>query len=258
MKKFFQWCAGVAFVATIACQSAFAAGWGDLTGQLVYDGDAPTPKPVQVTKDVEVCGKFKLVDESLTVNPENKGIANVMVYLIPAKGKLEAHADYEATAKDKVMLDNLNCRFEPQVVLLRTTQKLVIGNKDSVGHNTKIDTLSNQGINPIVPAGGSQEVQFAKAEKRPTSVSCNIHPWMTAKVLIQDHPYMAVTDADGKFTIKNLPAGKVEIQFRHDKYIEDVKVNGKAQSWKKGKAELTITDGKPLDLGAVLVSPKNF
>ncbi len=44
-------------------------------------------------------------------------------------------------------------------------------------------------------------------------VGCNIHPWMGALVVARKDPYAAVTDKDGKFTIKDLPAGK-ELEFR--------------------------------------------
>jgi hypothetical protein len=257
MKRVFT-SAVAAMLMTMAGQAAQAAGWGDLTGTFVYDGAPPSAKPVQVTKDVEFCGKFNLVDESLVVNSDNKGIANIMIYLVPGKGKLEVHPDYEATAKDEIVLDNDKCRFVPQVCLLRTTQTLLIGNKDDVGHNTNIQTLKNQAINPIVPAGGTYKATFTKEESRPANVSCNIHPWMNAKLLVKDHPYMTVSDETGKFTIKNLPAGKLEFQVRHDKYITDVKVGGKKASWKSGKLDVTIADGKPTDLGEILVAPGNF
>ena len=46
---------------------------------------------------------------------------------------------------------------------------------------------------------------------RPVVIECNIHPWMKGWVRVFDHPYFAVTDADGKFEIKNAPAGKYNI-----------------------------------------------
>ncbi|HMC89692.1 MAG TPA: hypothetical protein VKI17_09090, partial [Gemmataceae bacterium] len=46
------------------------------------------------------------------------------------------------------------------------------------------------------------------------SVNCDIHKWMTAKVAVFDHPYYAVTQADGSYEIKNVPAG-VELIVCH-------------------------------------------
>ena len=237
--------------------TAQAADWGDLTGTITLDAKAkiPTQAPVNVTKDVEVCGKHNLKDEGVVVNPDNRGLADVLVYIYAAKGpKPAVHEDYKKTAEDEVHLDNINCRYEPRVALLRTTQTLVIGNKDPVGHNTKIDTFANPAINPIIPAGSELKQKFPIAEKRPSQVGCNIHPWMNATLLVQDHPYMAVTDEDGKFTIKNLPAGKWTFQFRHPKggYVREVTVNNKTEKWSKGRTELTIKPGIN-DLGDIVI-----
>ena len=54
------------------------------------------------------------------------------------------------------------------------------------------------------------------AEGPPIQYKCTIHGWMTGYVRIFDHPYYAVTDADGKFEIKNAPAGKYRIVYWHE------------------------------------------
>jgi hypothetical protein len=244
---------------------AFAGGanaqWGDLSGQFVLSGEVPKEIVITPDKDVAVCGKHKIVDEWLVVG-QKKGIKNIVVYLYLAEGAKApaAHPDYEKAAKADVVLDNEKCRFEPRVALLRTSQKLVVGNKDPVGHNTKVETLENKPENPIVPAMASLPLSFPKTERLPTTVSCSIHPWMSARVLIRDNPYMAVTDADGKFTIKNLPAGKHTIQFWHESMgflAKGLKKDGKPLAWSKGRTEVTITP-KGVDLGKVEVDVAGF
>lgn len=237
------------------------AQWGTLSGQFVYDGKAPTPKPAVINKDVAVCGKHNLVNEDLVVNPENGGIANVAIYLYVARGKKAptAHPDYAKTATEEVTLDNTNCRFEPHVVTLRTTQTLLIGNQDTVGHNTKIDALKNIPINPILPAKGVIKQKFPKEERLPVLVSCSIHPWMNARVVIRESPYMAVTDKDGKFEIKNLPVGEHTFQVWQEAagYISAVSIDGKATKWAKGRFKYTVNDGDN-DMGVIKVSPSLF
>ena len=58
-------------------------------------------------------------------------------------------------------------------------------------------------------------------------VDCNIHPFMKGHLLVQDHPYMAVSGEDGTFEIKNIPAGKHEFQFWHEAagYLKNLKLN---------------------------------
>ncbi len=251
---------------TLACASLSitaavdAEEWGDLTGTIVLGEGAEIPKqaPITATKDPETCGACDLKDESVVVNADNRGIADILVYIYPDKGtEPPVHPDYAKTADAEVSIDNKCCRYEPRVVLLRTTQTLVIGNKDNVGHNTKIDTFANPAINPIIPAGSELKQKFPAAEKRPSAIGCNIHPWMTATLLVQDHPYMAVTDENGTFTIKDLPAGSWTFQFRHATkgYLREVSVDNKTEKWSKGRTKLEIKAGEN-DMGKITI-PKS-
>lgn len=247
----------------IGSTSAQAQGWSDLTATFVLDGSVPTPKAIVVNKDEAVCGKHKLVDESLVVNPQNKGIANVVVYLYvkPRVGKKPpVHESYKETEKASVVLDNENCRFEPHVALLRTTQTLVAGNKDPVGHNTNMSLLKNPPQNPLIPGKASVKFNFTIEESLPAPVSCGIHPWMKGYLVVKDHPYMAVSDKDGKVTIKNVPAGKWTFQFWQEAagYISQAKQNGKPVKWERGQLELDIKAGTPMDLGKIEIATGFF
>ena len=238
-----------------------AQSWGDLSATFVYDGELPKETPLQVTKDTEFCGKFHVIDESLVVNAENKGIPNVFAYLYLGRTDEipKPHPSYGATAKASVTLDNNCCRFDPHVQLLRTTQTLIMGNSDEVGHNCKIDTLTNPPINYTIPAKGKIEHKFLLAERLPARVSCSIHPWMSAWLLIRDNPYMAVSDAKGKLVIKSLPVGKWTIQFWHEKagYVSEVTQAAKKTEWKRGRLEIEIKPGAN-DLGALTLAQTVF
>lgn len=236
--------------------------WGDLKGQFIYGGSPKAPAKLQVTKDVEVCGKHNLVNDALKVDPKSKGIANVVVYvyLKRSDAKPKVHPSYEKTANAEVTFDNKNCAFTPRVALLRTTQKLIIGNKDPVGHNTKMTTPSNGEINPIVPANDKITKQFKLVERLPCEVQCSIHPWMKGYLVVKDNPYMAVTDKDGKFEIKNLPVGEWTFQFWHEKsgYVDEVVLKkGGSQKWKRGRLKVKIDDDGE-DLGMIEVPGKVF
>lgn len=82
---------------------------------------------------------------------------------------------------------------------------------------------------------------------------------MQAYVIIQDHPYMAVTDADGRFEIKNIPAGEWTFQFWHEKsgYIRELEIDGKQVEWPRGRATFTISP-MPTDLSELKISPQLF
>lgn len=242
------------------------AQWATLKGQFLYGKEGtkvPAATTLTPTKDVEVCGKNQLFNESLVINDDNRGIANVVLWAFKPKGNV--HADYESSANDIIKMDNAGCRFEPHAVLVRTgpkgkaAQTLEIGNSDSVGHNSLINFLKNNSVNPIIPAQGKVEFKLTKSEIIPVKVSCSIHPWMQGIVLVQDHPYMAITDKDGKFEIKNLPAGKQTLKVWHEKagYIQTVTIDGQSAAWKKGRYAINMKSGKDEDHEFV-VEPKVF
>ena len=248
MKKFTSIAFLAMALAVFASSLAHAQGtkWASLKGQFLYGKKGtkmPTKSKLTPTKDVETCGKFQLYDESLVVNPENRGIAGVVLWAYKPKRVDEKF--YEKSAKDTIKLDNKNCRFEPHVLAVRTGQTLEVLNSDPVGHNSKIDFIKNNPLNPMLTAGNSIKVVPTKTELVPITVSCSIHPWMSARLLVQDHPYMAVTDADGKFEIKNLPADeKVTLKVWTTRYIEEVTIDGKKTKWRRGRYELKLKSGK--------------
>ncbi len=243
------------FVAIIAAWAGVASAqeWGDLTGTFVFKGAAPTAAKINVDKDPQFCGLHPLVDEAVVVNKENGGLANVAVYLMDAT-KPKIHPDYDKEAKAEIVVDNQNCRFEPHMLGIRTGQTLLIGNKDPIGHNTKADFFGNTPFNDLIPAGGSLKKTFAKAEATPSDLTCSIHPWMKARLLIREDPYFAVSDKDGKFMIKNLPAGEHTFVVWSNKFISAPIVDGKAATWARGRVKMTIKAGTN-PLGKVEVTP---
>jgi hypothetical protein len=225
------------------------SGWGTLRGRFVYDGAAPAATPINVTKDLNVCGKHNLVDESLEVG-ENGGLANVVVY-VRTKG-VKVNPEYAKAAKSDVVLDNKNCRFEPHILPMLVTQTLVIKNSDPIAHNTNSAPIGDQAFNPIIPGGAEAKETLKKVQAIPQPVACNIHPWMKAYVLPRDDPYFAVSKPDGTFEIKDLPTGELDFQAWQEKvgYL-------KAPGWTNGRFKMTIKPGDN-DLGTIKLSPTLF
>ena len=238
----------VAFVLAAVCVESASAQWASLKGQFLFGKEGteiPNAAKLNPTKDTQVCGKEPLFDESLVVNEENRGLRNVFLWVYKPK---KVHPDYgkaDETAAT-IVLDNVWCRFEPHALAVRTDQTFRISNSDSVGHNSLINFIRNTPVNPIVPARSHHDVKLSKPEMLPLQVSCSIHPWMQGRVLVQDHPYMAVTDEDGKFELKNLPAGKLTLKVYHEKsgWVQAASIDGKKATWKKGKYSVTMKGGK--------------
>jgi hypothetical protein len=77
---------------------------------------------------------------------------------------------------------------------------------------------------------------------------------MKGYVIVQDHPYMAVSDEAGNFEIKNIPAGKHSFAIWHEAstFLKDLKV-GTGKTDRRGTVELTIKPAESLDLGEIAV-----
>ena len=244
-------------VALCLMSAANGEEWGTLKGRFVYSGDAPVAAELKADKDVEVCGKHKLFNEELVVGAD-KGVANIVIFVRDKNVKVHPDAAAAATSA-KVVLDNKDCRFEPHVTFVQAGQDLVVKNSDPVGHNSNIATLKNSPSNNLIPAGGEATVTFKAAEAIPAQVTCNIHPWMKAWLVVRDNPYAAVAGADGSFEIAHLPVGEVELQMWHEKagYIGSITVGGKAEETKKGRKKVKVAAGGT-DLGEMVLNASLF
>ena len=89
-------------------------------------------------------------------------------------------------------------------------------------------------------------------------INCVIHPWMRGYLLLRDNPYMAKSDADGRFRIENLPVGEHEFQLWHERagYLRDVAV-GATTADRRGRLTVTIEPAEN-DLGEVVLDEELF
>lgn len=197
-----------------------AAGDSTLSGVITLDGAIPTLAPVvkagdQTVKDPAVCAAADVPNEELVVNKDNKGIAHVFVYLSKAPAGTPPFKPEEAA----LVFDQKGCQFLPHSLLVHVGETVSVKNGDNVPHNTHTNPLKNDGFNKVVAPNDRAGIplKYTKTERLPVKVTCDFHNWMKAWHLVLDHQFMAVTDADGKFTIPNLPAGKHEFVIWQEK-----------------------------------------
>jgi hypothetical protein len=109
--------------------------------------------------------------------------------------------------------------YIPQILAVQTGQKIMVKNSDHVMHNVHTTPKSpgnkeeNKGQAP-----GAQDLTFTiSAPEDFLRFKCDVHSWMFSWVTVVDHPYFAVTGADGTFTIKDVPPGKYKLVALHRK-----------------------------------------
>mgnify|MGYP003326036550 CR=1 FL=1 len=187
-------------------------GWGTLKGRFVFTGNPGSPKPLVADKDTEVCSKggMKLLDRSLLVDPASKGLANVVVFARKTSRVKEA-----TPPQTPLVFDQKQCEFLAPVFAARVGQPIDVKNSDPIGHNTNI---AGSSFNQLIPAGQGTIYKPESETGMPTMVTCNIHPWMKAYAVFRKDGYVAVSAADGSFTIPDLPAGEpLEFQVWHER-----------------------------------------
>jgi hypothetical protein len=150
-----------------------------------------------------------------------------------------------------VVLDQPCCAFVPHVIAVREGQEVVTKNSAPVVHNIRWTghPLTNPGGSVIVPAKGEHVIKNLKAQKLPVQLACDIHPWMKGYCGVYDHPYFAVTDKDGKFEIKDAPAGPCRLVV----WQEAIGYRGGAAG--RDGEKVTIKAGMATDLGKLGLKP---
>ncbi|MBV9121732.1 MAG: hypothetical protein JO112_00040 [Planctomycetes bacterium] len=244
-----------AFSAGVA-QAQESAEWGTIQGQVVWAGDQIPPRmPLEISQDKEHClAKGPILSENLIVNPANKGVKNVFVWLVsdpptPAK-KLPVNPALAKPKENQAVLDQPTCMFVPHALVLRQGQDLLAKNSAPVSHNIKWEGVKNAGGNVLLPPGGSYTIEGLKAERLPLHIQCNIHPWMSAWVGVFDHPYVALTDENGKFEIKGAPAGKLRLVA----WQESMGYRGGAAG--RNGTPIEVKGGQVTDLGQLELKPR--
>ncbi|NBX67870.1 MAG: hypothetical protein EBR01_02765 [Proteobacteria bacterium] len=200
--------------ALLALISVSSLSFAAVTGSVGFSGAAPKPEAIKMSAD-PACAKAnttKVMKEDVVVNA-NKTLANVFVYVKEGVKK----ESVPAAPATPVKLDQSGCRYVPHVVALRVGQPLQIVNSDAVMHNVHSMSKQSNSFNMgMATKGQSIEKKLTKPEVM-MKVKCDVHGWMTTYVNVMDHPYYAISDTSGAFTIDGLPDGEYTFEAVHEK-----------------------------------------
>jgi plastocyanin len=109
----------------------------------------------------------------------------------------------------RVSLDQRHEQFVPHVLAITVGTTVDFPNSDQTFHN--VFSLSPVRTFDLgrYPVGQSRSVRFDKAGIVP--VFCDIHSHMSAYILVFNHPFFALTDANGRYAISGVPAGSYTV-----------------------------------------------
>jgi hypothetical protein len=190
--------------------AAPAAGTGVITGTVKLTG-TPPEMPLTKRQADPFCARTPMKEEEVIAGPGGV-LKNVVVRI---SSPVSGHFDPPA---NPATLDQSACMYRPRVQGVIAGQTLLIRNSDQTLHNVHgwkgPSTLFNQaeipGLAPIAKklTDAGQILKF----------KCDVHPWMTAYVAVQSHPFFAVTGEDGSFKITGVPAGKYTLEAWQERY----------------------------------------
>jgi len=190
------------------------AAAGTLTGRVLLDGVVPDRRVVRLYGDptcVQLTDGEVRLTEDLLVGDDHT-VRHALVYV---KTGLE-HLTFPIPG-DPVMLDQQKCRYEPRVVGVRVGQPLVVRNSDPLLHNVRSDSAINAPFNMAQPVAGLTFTRVFSTREVMVPVKCDLHPWMQAWIGVLEHPFFAVTDPEGRFTLPGLPPGTYTLEAWHER-----------------------------------------
>lgn len=189
--------------------SGSVAEAGSIHGEISFTGALPKSNRIKVTRDQDYCGE-SILDETYLAGAAGV-LKNVVVFLDKAPPKA-------ARSGKEHILENSGCRFVPRILAMIKGEKLITKNSDAKLHIVHSYLDKRTVFNVSLPfRGHALEVGRRIDKTGVLQVNCDTHAWMRGYIHVFDHPYFAVSDEQGSFTIPDVPPGKYTLKAWHEK-----------------------------------------
>jgi plastocyanin len=160
---------------------------------------------------------------------QSKDHRDVVVYISKIEGKT-----FPPSA-DKV-LDQIYLAFKPHVLPIVAGTRVKFPNSDEIAHNVfSPNSVDGKRFRLGTYASGEfKDRVFVKPGV--ITLLCNVHIEMSAYIVVTETPYFAVTEADGTYTIKDVPPGTYTLNAWHERNVLNER-----RGWQSEKIEVTST-----------------
>src|ERR1700687_5959626 len=178
---------------------------------------------------------FALAASAVTIGGQVSGVAGQsVVYVDTISGKT-----FPAPTQHPV-IDQKGLVFQPHVTAVQVGTTVDFLNSDSVAHNVFWTSIGgNKKLNHNMgtwPKGERKSFKFDTPGAVP--ILCNVHPEMSAYLVVVSTPYYAISDQTGNYKIENVPDGSYTATAWHEgakSQSKPVAVSGDA------KADFTLS-----------------
>jgi hypothetical protein len=184
-------------------------GGARLTGTLDFDGALPADTVIQLPPDAAGCGQ-RITDHRVQHTGTRIGGAIVWLTDIRTGKALPVGRRFE--------LVNEGCMLSPQVQAVVAPATLNVASADVALHRDRIINVGTGELEGIAPFNDNGEVvPFDRIldGTEQLEVTCDLHPWAKAWILVLDHPYYATSEKNGSFMIDDIPPGTYHVKAWH-------------------------------------------
>jgi plastocyanin len=185
---------------------------GTISGDVRFAGTPPLPGTLDLSRNAECAQQHAGPVPAGDLIVHDIFIENVIVYIKEGLGDRVF-----AVPETPVVIDQQKCLFVPRIAAARAGQPIRFLNSDPLQHNVHGVSLHGNGWNFSLAVKGAARTITIDEPEIPIDIKCDIHPWMKASLGVFDHPYFAVTDAKGQYTLTDVPPGTYVIAAWQEK-----------------------------------------
>jgi hypothetical protein len=198
---------------------ALPARAGEISGTVRLAGRPPPIAFREVAHDTDVCGERPRPLRVLVLGAD-QAVRGAIVYL----GATDRGVPDRPTGSVPAVLDQRDCEFAPRVQMARSGAPLIVRNSDPTLHIVRVDSMSGTNaqktlLTVATPYAGFEKKYQLANFREPTllrATNLNGHDWMTAYIAVMPHPWAALTDAGGRYVLRDVPSGAYKLYAWHE------------------------------------------
>ncbi|MDG1929453.1 MAG: hypothetical protein P8I45_07040 [Nitrospinaceae bacterium] len=224
MKKFLSIITLIISISSLVSTSGWAyqemevTNGGSIQGKVTLVGKMPYPRIYHLVlfPNIDMCAEIDTDDEmnrvleDFKVSPDG-GLKDVVVTI--------EHVDAgKPFNKEPINITAENCKFLPDVNVIRQGESFKVDNIDAVMHNSQVYQKERGKILLNIPIPAEEvtdgKITFKKKYKIMQMI-CGMHEFMQTWGYRVQNPYYAQTKIDGNFKIDNIPPGEYKVTAWH-------------------------------------------